>query len=244
MKQLRYLLPLFVLLIGGLLMTSPASAAVTDVDIETVPANISNAVIGQPFSVVVTVKDHATGTRVATGDIWFEQFTKTSDNSVTTPNHNPTPLTNGTNALVYALSPGGSYTVDIAYRETPTSTPIIKTRVMTVSVFGVSGGTGDPTPAPTVGSSTPVSIPNPIKCNDATCLVSQVIRYILGIIAVIATLMFVWGGVMMLTSGGNADQVRKARETLVWATIGIIVILLSWVMIKFVLQGLIGTGTK
>lgn len=86
-----------------------------------------------------------------------------------------------------------------------------------------------------------VSIPNPIKCPDATCLVSQVIRYILGTIAIIATLMFVWGGVMMLTSGGNADQVKKAKETLVWATIGVVVILLSWGIIRFVLSGLTGT---
>lgn len=89
-----------------------------------------------------------------------------------------------------------------------------------------------------------VAIPNPIKCPDATCLVSQVIRYILGTIALIATLMFVWGGVMMLTSGGNADQVKKAKETLVWATIGVVVILLSWGIIRFVLSGIAGTTTK
>lgn len=91
------------------------------------------------------------------------------------------------------------------------------------------------------GSSTTVSIPNPIKCADATCLVGQVIRYILGVIAIIATLMFVWGGVMMLTSGGNADQVKRAKETLVWAAIGVVVILLSWAIIQFVLKGIAGT---
>lgn len=91
----------------------------------------------------------------------------------------------------------------------------------------------------TVGEA--VGLPNPIKCPDATCLVSQVIRYILGIIAVIATIMFIWGGVMMLTSGGNAEQVKRAKETLVWATIGILVIMISWAVIRFVLTGLAGT---
>lgn len=87
-----------------------------------------------------------------------------------------------------------------------------------------------------------VGLPNPIRCADATCLVSQVIRYILGTIAVIATLMFIWGGVMMLTSGGNAEQVKKAKETLVWATIGIVIILISWAVIRFVLAGISGTS--
>lgn len=87
-----------------------------------------------------------------------------------------------------------------------------------------------------------VSIPNPIACGDATCLITQVIRYILGIIAVIATLMFVWGGIMMLTSAGNADRVKKAKETLAWAAIGLVVILLSWTIIRFVISGLVNTS--
>lgn len=103
------------------------------------------------------------------------------------------------------------------------------------TVFAATNGTVDQT----AGSE--VSLPNPIKCPDATCLVSQFIRYILGTIAVIATLMFIWGGVMMLTSGGNADQVKRAKETLVWATIGIVVILISWALIRFVLSSIAGT---
>ncbi len=93
------------------------------------------------------------------------------------------------------------------------------------------------------GTSAPVQLPNPISCGDATCLVTNVIRYILGTIAIIATLMFIWGGVMMLTSAGNADQVKRAKETLVWASIGVIVILLSWGIIRFVLTA-ITTTTK
>ena len=83
------------------------------------------------------------------------------------------------------------------------------------------------------------SLPNPIRCADATCLISQVIRYILGVIAILATLMFIWGGVMMITSEGNADRVKKAKETLTWAAIGIVVILLSWAIIQFVIEGLV-----
>lgn len=93
------------------------------------------------------------------------------------------------------------------------------------------------------GTSSTVTLPNPIKCADATCLITQVVRYILGTIAVIATLMFIWGGYLMLTSGGNADQVKKAKETLAWAAIGIVVIMISWVVIRFVLQSIVGTGS-
>lgn len=106
-----------------------------------------------------------------------------------------------------------------------------------------SSATSSTTSPATTQSSQKVELPNPIACADATCLIGQVVRYILGSIAVVATLMFIWGGVMMLTSGGNADQVKKAKETLVWATIGVIVILLSWVIIKAVLQALTKTSS-
>ncbi len=116
--------------------------------------------------------------------------------------------------------------------------------LLAVVVLGIVSSLAAPTIALAAdpAASSEVTLPNPITCADATCLISQVIRYILGTIAVIATLMFVWGGYMMLTSGGNADQVKKAKETLAWAAIGIIVILLSWVVIKFVLAGLVGTS--
>lgn len=83
-----------------------------------------------------------------------------------------------------------------------------------------------------------ISIPNPIKCNTAQCLITQVIRYIFGVIAILATFMFIWGGLLMLTSAGNAQRVKQAKETLSYAAIGIVVILLSWSAIQFVIRGI------
>lgn len=93
------------------------------------------------------------------------------------------------------------------------------------------------------GAGTGVQIPNPIKCGDVNCLVTQVIRYILGTIALIATGMFIWGGIMMMTSAGNAERVKKAKDTLAWAAVGIVVIILSWAIIQFVLRGLLNPSS-
>jgi uncharacterized membrane protein YjfL (UPF0719 family) len=105
----------------------------------------------------------------------------------------------------------------------------------------VTADTG-PTTGTTSGttSTSKIEIPNPIKCDTASCLVSQVIRTILGVVAVVATGMFVWGGVLMLTSGGNERRVKQAKDTLVWAAIGIVVIMVSWILIRFVLDSLVG----
>lgn len=125
---------------------------------------------------------------------------------------------------------------------TTTSRPAISQPCSAPAAPTVPSATKTSSGAAAAGSTTEVGLPNPIRCPDATCLVSQVIRYILGTIAVIATLMFIWGGVMMLTSGGNPEMVKKAKETLTWATIGIVVILISWAAIRFVLAGISGTS--
>ncbi len=101
----------------------------------------------------------------------------------------------------------------------------------------VSPPTSGSTTTPTI---TPFpSISNPLKCNTGQCLITTVIRSILGIIAALSTLTFVWGGLLMLTSAGNAQRVKQAKETLTYAAIGIVVILLGWSVIQFVIKGII-----
>ncbi len=84
-----------------------------------------------------------------------------------------------------------------------------------------------------------VTIPNPIEADSLPELFVGVIRVFLGAVAVFATFIFVYGGFLMLSSGGNPDQVKKAKDTLFWATMGIITVLGSWVFIKFVLEAII-----
>lgn len=86
----------------------------------------------------------------------------------------------------------------------------------------------------TTGSS--VWLPNPIACDNLICLFLSVIRLVLGAIGVFALFMFIYGGFLMMSSAGNADQVKKAKDTLVWATLGLVVILGSWVFLSFVLK--------
>lgn len=87
-----------------------------------------------------------------------------------------------------------------------------------------------------LAASAVVEIPNPIACSDLLCLFIGVMRFLLAGIGVFATFIFMWGGFLMLTSQGEAERVKKARDTLFWATMGIITVLGSWVFIKFVLK--------
>lgn len=82
------------------------------------------------------------------------------------------------------------------------------------------------------------SLPNPLKTNDIRVLIGRVINASLGIVGAIALLMFVIGGYYWLVSGGSAKQIEKGRNTLVWASIGLVVVFGSYILVGYILQAL------
>ena len=61
-------------------------------------------------------------------------------------------------------------------------------------------------------------------------------NYILGFIAIIATLVIIWGGVQYLTAGGNEDNVSAAKKTISYGIIGMVIAGLAYAMVIVVTQ--------
>lgn len=80
-----------------------------------------------------------------------------------------------------------------------------------------------------------VQLDNPIGPNDQTLLqfIIGVTQVLLGGVAVFALIMILYGGFLMLTSAGRQEQIEKGRDTLLWAVIGLGVILFSGVIVRF-----------
>ena len=81
--------------------------------------------------------------------------------------------------------------------------------------------------------------------NRATSLVDtifSVIRGLLGIVFVIAVLMFVIGGLFYLTSAGS-DRTDQARDIITYAIIGLVVSVLGYAVVVFLSKALVGKDT-
>ena len=63
-------------------------------------------------------------------------------------------------------------------------------------------------------------------------LIVNILLYIIGAIAVI---MLIIGGIRYVTSGGNATAVTAAKNTILYAIVGIIIALLAYAIVNFVL---------
>lgn len=70
-------------------------------------------------------------------------------------------------------------------------------------------------------------------------LYGRVIRGLLGFAGVGALLFFIWGGIVILTSGGNSDKVKQGRDSIVWAALGLIIAFSSYIILNFVVKAII-----
>jgi len=85
-----------------------------------------------------------------------------------------------------------------------------------------------------------VKLPDPLggQGDDIPTLVGSIINYVFGIIGVLALVMFIYGGIMWMTSGGTPDKIKKGRDTLVWAILGLALIFFSYSLLHFILKAL------
>lgn len=74
---------------------------------------------------------------------------------------------------------------------------------------------------------------------------TTIVDTMLFLIGAIAVIMIIFGGFRYVVSGGNATSVTAAKNTILYAIIGIVVALLSWAALDFILTSLEGgTGTS
>lgn len=83
-----------------------------------------------------------------------------------------------------------------------------------------------------------VSLPNPLGITDVRDIMGRIISAALSISGSIALLMFVYGGILWLTSRGESKQVEKGKAILVWSTLGLGVIFSSYVLVSAIISAL------
>ncbi|MEK7167929.1 MAG: pilin [Patescibacteria group bacterium] len=66
---------------------------------------------------------------------------------------------------------------------------------------------------------------------------------IMGLSGTFALLMFIVGGIFMITAYGRTDFIEKGKKTLSAAVVGIGIVFLAWVLVNFTIEALLG-GNK
>jgi len=89
---------------------------------------------------------------------------------------------------------------------------------------------------------------NPANISGATAgegsfraIARKIVNFILYFLGLIATVMVIYGGFLYITSGG--EDTEKAKKVLMYAAIGIVVVLVSFALVKTLLTAADGVST-
>lgn len=69
---------------------------------------------------------------------------------------------------------------------------------------------------------------------DPGLLVATVIQQVLTLVGALLIILIVYGGVTWMTAGGNEERVGKAKKTIIYSVIGVVVIIGSWSITFFI----------
>ncbi len=80
---------------------------------------------------------------------------------------------------------------------------------------------------PTIVLADEIIIENPLEADSFEEIINSIIDVIWNLSVVLAPLMIVWAGVLYITSGGNPEQITKAKNIIIYTLVGFAIILLS-----------------
>ncbi len=106
--------------------------------------------------------------------------------------------------------------------------------VMTNNAFAI--GTVSDGADSAKGADQPLSL---FGVNSTFSTITNVLLYVIGAIAVI---MIVIGGLRYVLSGGDSNQISAAKNTILYAIIGIIIAILAYAIINFVIGSFAPNG--
>lgn len=79
---------------------------------------------------------------------------------------------------------------------------------------------------------------NQMDFRTPTDLLSRAINAMIGFMGSIALILYIYAGLIWMSASGNSEKVSKAKNILVWTTLGIVAMAASYMIIRFVIQKL------
>ncbi len=72
--------------------------------------------------------------------------------------------------------------------------------------------------------------------------VINILNVIIGALGIVAVVVIILGGVTYMTSSGDAGKVKKAKDTILYGVIGLIVVILAAAIVNFVVANVVASN--
>lgn len=74
-------------------------------------------------------------------------------------------------------------------------------------------------------------------------IVGNLVSALLGLFGALFLVLIIWGGVQYMTAGGDPGKIKKAKDTLVNAIVGMVIVALSYAIARYVIVAISGATT-
>lgn len=117
-----------------------------------------------------------------------------------------------------------------------------------LSIFCLTAITVTPTfAAGDACSSGVTAVANAAGCNGSTnalpSAIVSILSAIIGVAGLVSAAYIIVGGIQYISSSGDASKTEKAKKTVLYACIGLIICALAFVIVNFVIGNILGQST-
>lgn len=127
-----------------------------------------------------------------------------------------------------------SHLVALALVASIVTAAVVPATTQAINVFEKScGGSGQQAPAQGGGGASS-SLCGATSGDSAPNLIKNVINLLLYLVGIIAVIAIIIGGIRYTTSNGDASSVKAAKDTVLYAVIGLVVAILAYAIVNFV----------
>ncbi len=75
--------------------------------------------------------------------------------------------------------------------------------------------------------------------NTLVSNVTAIINAVIGVLGLVCVVVMIIGGVNYMTSSGDAGKVKKAKDTILYGLIGLVVCVLAFALVNFVIVNIL-----
>ena len=72
------------------------------------------------------------------------------------------------------------------------------------------------------------------KVDNAFDKVRSILNVVFMVIGIVAVIMIVAGGIFMMTSSGDPGKIKRAKDTIIYSIVGLVITLLAFAIVNFV----------
>lgn len=73
---------------------------------------------------------------------------------------------------------------------------------------------------------------------DISVLIGRIVKTVLGLMGLVAVVLIIVGGFQWMTSGGSEEKIKKAKQMMGAALIGLVIVVLAYAIASFVIEQL------